>query len=367
MRRFKVAVVIGARPQFIKAAALARAHRQSPLGRQVAFVWIHTGQHYDRLLSDIFFDELSIPKPQYHLGVGPLPQGAQMGLMMSRIEGVLKKEKPNGVLVFGDTNSTLAGALTAAKLSLAVFHVEAGLRSFNSRMPEEINRIATDRLSSLHFCPTADSARQLKKEGLGKSAHVVGDVMADTLYFYDKKLRQPKQKKTYYLATIHRNTNTDDPSRLEKVFRALGSLGNRVILPLHPRTREKIRRNEAIRRVLRPLGDLKLIKPVSYLKMLNLEKHSLGVITDSGGVQKEAFMQGVPCVTLRDETEWKETVRHGLNTLCKPEPRAILRAMQKMGEKKGSAPKFLYGKGDASKKIIKIMVRYLSGKDGGRP
>ena len=360
MKRFKVAAVIGARPQFIKAAALARAHRASSLKNNLSFVWIHTGQHYDHRLSQVFFDELSIPKPQYHLGVGSLPQGAQTGLMMGRIEEVLVKEKPDGVLVFGDTNSTLAGALCAAKLSIPVFHVEAGLRSFNTDMPEEVNRVATDRISSVLFCPTQDSADQLKKEGMGKNAHVVGDVMADILYFYRTNLKKSKEKNPYYLATIHRNTNTDDPKRLAKVFAALASLDRRVILPLHPRTRDKIKKNPIIQKTVSDSNRLTLIEPVPYLEMLNLEKHAQGVITDSGGVQKEAFMQGVPCVTLREETEWKETLKHGLNTLCEPDAFKILKAFRKMRSTKKSSPKFLYGRGDASSKILKLMLRHLN-------
>ncbi len=360
MKRFKIAAVIGARPQFIKAAAIVRAYKVPIFKNKLDIFWIHTGQHYDHRLSNIFFKELLIPKPKYHLGVGSLPQGAQTGLMMQKIESVLIKESPDAVLVFGDTNSTLAGALAAAKLCVPVFHVEAGLRSFNWAMPEEINRVVTDRISSLLFCPTTDSLSQLKREGLGQRAHVVGDVMADILYFYKTKLSSLMEKKPYYLATIHRSTNTDDQKRLESILKALTDLRHRIIFPLHPRTRNKIKSSPVLTRLLRTSLRIKIIDPVSYLEMLNLEKHADGIITDSGGVQKEAWIWGIPCVTLRRETEWRETVQRGLNTLCEPDATRIKRAFQKMKSNKSGRKSVLYGSGNASSQILKIMIQYLS-------
>ena len=361
MRRFKIAAVVGARPQFIKAAAIVRAHRAAAFKKKLDIFWVHTGQHYEHRLSRIFFKELLIPTPKYNLGVGSLPQGAQTGLMMWKLEDVLLREKPQGVLLFGDTNSTLAGALAAAKLNLPVFHVEAGLRSHNFRMPEEINRILTDRLSELLFCPTPGALRELKKEGLEKKARIVGDVMADILYAYKGEPKRARQK-PYYLATIHRNTNTDDPVRLEKILKALGGLGQKTVLPLHPRTRDKIKRSKRLRRLLRSLTQLHLREPASYLEMLALEKNAGGIITDSGGVQKEAYLFGVPCVTLRRETEWPETVRRGMNTLCEPDAAAILKAFKKMQgpARRKQAP--LYGRGDASQKILKAVIGHLSGR-----
>ncbi len=359
MKCFKVAGIIGARPQFIKAAAFTQAYLGSKFQKKMSFVWIHTGQHYHRLLSNVFFKELSLPTPKHNLGVGSMAQGAQTRLMIQKIEAVLIKEKPDGVLVFGDTNSTLAGALAAAKLGLPVFHVEAGLRSFNYEMPEEMNRVLTDKVSSLLFCPTQDSLLQLKREGITKGAFVVGDVMADILKFYRAKLGSPKEKSLYYLATIHRNTNTDDPLRLEKIFKALSQLDRRVLFPIHPRTSHKIKRNRAIQKIISASKTLRIVKPVSYLEMLNLEKHAMGIITDSGGVQKEAFLFRVPCVTLRDETEWQETVRYGLNRLCEPESGLIVRAFRQMAARKKPAHR-PDGNGDASRKILRIILGYLS-------
>ncbi len=329
MKRFKVAAVIGARPQFIKAAAIEHAWKGSPYRKKLQIVWLHTGQHYDYRMSKVFFKELRLPEPRYNLRVGSLSHAAQTGKMLAGIESIFQKEKPAMALVFGDTNSTLAGALAAAKMQIPVAHVEAGLRSANRAMPEEVNRIATDHASQLLFCPTEDAKRLLAREGVKKGVHVSGDVMADILRAGSKRLKRP-DRRPYYLATIHRNTNTDDPSRLGRIFSALAGLDHLVLMPLHPRTAKLAKKSAAVRRCLSSAKNLRLLPPQPYFKMLALEKFSKGVITDSGGVQKEAFWLGVPCVTLRRETEWKETLRAGMNTLCEPSAPVILKAFKRM-------------------------------------
>lgn len=319
----KLVDIVGARPQFVKLAPILKAineHNATHPDRPIQEVLVHTGQHYDYQMSGVFFDELGLKPPDYHLGVGSATHGAQTGEMLRRIEEVLLKEKPDVVMVYGDTNSTLAGALAAAKLHIAVAHVEAGLRSFNRRMPEEINRILTDHISDLLFCPTETAVENLAREGFTRGVHLVGDVMYDAAMQYLELAERKSpileqlglQPRSYALATVHRAENTDDPTRLAGILeglRRVHSSGVPVVMPLHPRTRRALERNH-----LSPDG-IRILEPVSYLDMLVLEKHARVILTDSGGVQKEAFFFRVPCVTLRQETEWVAKVPAGPNTL----------------------------------------------------
>lgn len=329
----KVVSIVGARPQFIKAAMVSRALRATG---QVREVLVHTGQHYDDNMSRIFFGELEIPEPDYNLGVGSASHGAQTGRMLEAIERVLVAERPDWVLVYGDTNSTLAGALAAVKLHIPVAHVEAGLRSFNRSMPEEINRVLTDHASDLLFAPTATAVANLKREGIpDERIHLVGDVMYDATLFYGAKAEQQSRilerlglrPKSYVLATVHRAENTDDPRRLEAIFKGLAFVAESipVLVPLHPRTRTALERAGLFDR---GLGGLTLIEPVGYLDALMLERNAAVIATDSGGVQKEAFWWRVPCVTLRAETEWQELVELKWVSLVYPsDPRAVARAV----------------------------------------
>lgn len=310
--------MVGARPQFIKAAVVSRALRRHP---GAAEVLVHTGQHYDRNMSQVFFEELEIPAPQYNLEIGSGPHGRQTGRMLEAMEGVLEREKPDWVVVYGDTNSTLAGALAAAKLHIPVAHVEAGLRSFNRTMPEEINRVVVDHLSSLLLAPTQVALANLAKEGIAPGAvRLVGDVMLDAALYYAANAERsgaiPAQfgleRGKYALATIHRAENADSPQRLEVIAGGLARLARKlpVVLPAHPRARQALER-------LAPSG-VRLVDPVGYLEMMWLQKNARLVVTDSGGVQKESYFHGVPCATLRDETEWVELVEAGWNTLLPP-------------------------------------------------
>jgi len=327
----KVASIVGARPQFIKAAVVSRELR-----KQYQEVLIHTGQHYDDNMSKLFFRELDIPEPDYNLGVGSGPHGAQTGKMLVRIERVLRKEKPDWVLVYGDTNSTLAGALAAAKLHIPVAHVEAGLRSFNRRMPEELNRVVVDHVSDLLFAPTETAMKNLEREGLIERAHLIGDVMEEALRYYLPIARERStilkrlqlDPKSYYLVTVHRAENTDSKQNLESVLQALVQLDHPVVFPLHPRTRKMIERF-GLGRFLNARR-IRYLDPVGYLEMLALEENALTILTDSGGVQKEAYWLGVPCVTLREETEWVETVESGWNVLAGVETERILAAILKV-------------------------------------
>jgi len=297
----KLCTIIGARPQFIKAAAVSRAiadyNRLTPHSSPLTEVIVHTGQHYDYGMSEVFFRELEIPEPAYNLEVGSRSQGTQTGLMLARIEEVLVKEQPDRVLVYGDTNSTLAGALAAAKLHIPVAHVEAGLRSFNRRMPEEINRVVTDHLATLLFCPSETAVSNLKAEGINGGVHVIGDVMGDALKFALSSplintgllSRLGLKEKAYLLATVHRPENTDDPDRLGNIMVSLSELAEReaVVLPLHPRTRKILDDNFSLR--LTPYSSLKIIDPVGYFDILTLERSARTILTDSGGMQKEAY------------------------------------------------------------------------------
>jgi UDP-GlcNAc3NAcA epimerase len=353
----KVVTIVGARPQFIKAATVSRVVATQ---NEIEEVVVHTGQHYDANMSEIFFEQLAIPTPNFSLGIGGGPHGAMTGRQLEKIEEVLLSERPDWVLVYGDTNSTLAGSLAAAKLHIPVAHVEAGLRSFNRRMPEEINRVLADHVSTLLFAPTAVARENLLAEGIVEEAiHVVGDVMYDAALFYKERSIEPKWfshlnvgKGDYVLCTIHRAENTNDPERLAGILKGLADYDRAVILPLHPRTQAKID----------DLGlsipkNVRVTEPVGYLEMIWLEMHCRAVATDSGGVQKEAFFHGKPCVTLRDETEWVELLELGVNQLAATNPTRIRNSLRLMTEAKLDFSSRPYGLGDASVQVVEAIAR----------
>ncbi|PDW04029.1 non-hydrolyzing UDP-N-acetylglucosamine 2-epimerase [Candidatus Viridilinea mediisalina] len=319
-----ILTIIGARPQFIKAAAVSRLLRQ-----QCRELLVHTGQHYDYGMSQVFFDELAIPAPEINLGIGSGAHGAQTGAMLAAIEQVLLEQRPDALLVYGDTNSTLAGALAAAKLGVPVAHIEAGLRSFNRTMPEEINRVMADHLATLLLCPSSTAVANLEREGLTKGVHLVGDVMADALLM---ALARAQDRSTilerlklnpggYLLATVHRAENTDDPARLQAILAAFAALDEPLIFPVHPRTRKLMGSYQ-------PPPHVHLIEPLGYLDMVRLQQAARMILTDSGGIQKEAYWLGVPCVTMRDETEWVETVELGWNRLVGADTGRIVAAVR---------------------------------------
>jgi UDP-GlcNAc3NAcA epimerase len=360
----RVLTVVGARPQFVKAAVVSRALFDDGIEERI----VHTGQHYDSAMSDVFFDEMGIPAPAHHLGVGSGSHGAQTGAMLAGIERILLEERPDWLLVYGDTNSTLAGAVAAAKLNVPIAHVEAGLRSFNRRMPEEVNRVATDHLSSLLFCPTSLAVSHLLAEGVvdaderhgfRRRVRLVGDVMFDaTRIFGQIALERSRilselrlESGGYVLVTIHRAENTDDRSRLEAIVDALVRIArdHPVVWPVHPRTRKVLSSGDLGTRLA--AAGVSLCDPVGYLDMLMLERSARCILTDSGGVQKEAFFAGVPCVTVRDETEWVELVDMGWNRLAPPTAgaEAIAQAVLSSGPgRRGGQP---YGCGDAAQRI----------------
>jgi UDP-GlcNAc3NAcA epimerase len=355
----KIVSVVGARPQFIKEFVMARAFQSEGGCQQVL---VHTGQHYDDALSGAFFRELGLRSPDYNLGVGSGPHGAQTGAMLVGIERILLTERPDLVLVYGDTNSTLAGALVAAKLQLPIAHVEAGLRSFRRDMPEEVNRVLTDHISDLLFAPTQVAVRNLALEGVATGVHLVGDVMLDALRMmlplaerHSPVLqRLGLSSRSYGLATIHRASNTDDIHRLWQLITALGGVDGLIVIPLHPRTRAALDASGP-RHVPE---NLRLIEPVGYMDMLVLEKHASCVYTDSGGVQKEAYCLAVPCVTLREETEWIETLHDGWNVLAGADPRAIRCASRRRPAAEQPAP--IFGLGDAGRRIATIIKKFIS-------
>lgn len=357
----KIVTIVGARPQFVKVAPVSRVLRES-----YQEILVNTGQHYDYKMAGIFFDELNIPKPDYDLGIGSASHGKQTGDMLANIEKVLLDEQPDAVLVYGDTNSTLAGAVAASKLHIPVFHIEAGLRSFNKKMPEEVNRILTDHVSDLLFPPTQVAVENLKNENITKNVHLVGDVMYDAV-LYNIEIAESKyslsqfglKPQSYYLGTIHRAENTDDHSRLVAIIESLLKLNEQVILPIHPRT-HKILKEINLYDKIQESGHIQLIDPVSYLEMLILEKYAKGIITDSGGVQKEAYFAKVPCYTLRDQTEWVETVNCGWNVLVNPINEDLSEVLQKNME--NNYIEDLYGDGKAAEKIVKYISEFL-GKD----
>jgi UDP-GlcNAc3NAcA epimerase len=343
----KVLSVIGARPQFIKAAPLSAALRT-----RHQEILVHTGQHYDERMSAVFFEELGIPAPDHNLGIGGGTHAEQTGAMLPALERVIKDEAPDVVLVYGDTNSTLAASLAAAKLGVPVAHVEAGLRSFQRTMPEEINRVMTDHLSTWLFAPSSSSAAQLRTEGITKGVHVVGDIMYDAVSFHRE--HAPARGRAippgpYVLCTVHRAENTDVEERLRGIMDGIGRLPLPVVLPLHPRTRLALQRA-----ALAVPENCVVTEPASYLEMLALERDSTCVLTDSGGVQKEAYYLGVPCVTLRDETEWTETVQTGWNVLVGSDPERIVAAFESHRGRTGERP-LLYGDGRAADSILNAL------------
>ena len=354
----KILSIIGARPQFIKAAPISHAilNRKNE-GSGLREIIVHTGQHYDSNMSEIFFQELEIPYPHYNLGVGSGSHGWQTGRMLEKIEEVLLVEKPDCVIVYGDTNSTLAGALAASKLNIKIAHVEAGLRSFNRQMPEEINRIVADHLADLLFCPSQSAVDILGQEGISHGVHLVGDIMADSLAIaltqIDPRSQIMKrfgiQNQSYLLATIHRAENTDQPENLKAILTAFQFLKEPILFPVHPRTRNTLEKLE-----YSCPANVKMIDPVGYLDMVQLEKGARMILTDSGGIQKEAYWLGVPCLTLRNETEWGETIKSGWNQLVGLEADKIIRAIYSLA--RPEAHPNLYGDGHAAERIVRILT-----------
>jgi UDP-N-acetylglucosamine 2-epimerase len=348
----KVLTIVGARPQFIKTAALSRALR-----KEHEEVLVHTGQHYDYELSGVFFDGLELPAPDVHLEVGSGPHGWQTARMLEGIEQVIREQRPRWLLVYGDTNSTLAGALAAAKLHVPVAHVEAGLRSFNRQMPEEINRVVADHVSDLLFCPSEPAVRNLAAEGITRGVHVVGDVMQDVLN-WARTRAETKRSATlekygvepgkYLLVTVHRSENTDNPDRLSAIVGTLNRLQEPLLFPIHPRSRKML---AAGNHELMP--HVRVIDPVGYLEIVLLSASARMILTDSGGLQKEAYWLGVPCVTLREETEWIETAQTGWNMVVGADEQRILRAVKDFAPP--SRRPALYGNGDAAERCVELL------------
>lgn len=366
----KILTVVGARPQFVKAAVLSRAiqrHNTAKNPPRIEETLIHTGQHYDLNMSRLFFEDLGIPEPAVNLQVGSGTHGRTTGDMLAGIEREIQHRKPDVLLVYGDTNSTLAGALAAAKLHVPVAHVEAGLRSFNKAMPEEINRVLTDHIADWLFCPTIHAVENLRREGINHGVHHVGDVMFDAARLFtavaDERSTALQRLKLapgkFILATVHRAENTDDPERLAAIMTALAHVATEhatVVLPLHPRTRAALKHekllNERGRLTIENGERIQLTEPLSFIDMVALEAAARIIITDSGGVQKEAYFHGVPCVTLRKETEWTETVENGWNQLADCDPDQIRNAVEHATPGKPIAD---YGQGNAADKILKLI------------
>jgi len=364
----KILTVVGARPQFIKVAPVSKALKELNGYQEVT---VHTGQHYDKTMSAIFFNELDIPSPNYNLEVGSGSHGFQTAEIMRLLEPVLISEKPDLVLIYGDTNSTLAAAVTSVKLKMPIAHVEAGLRSFNREMPEEVNRVIADHLSTMLFCPTSTAVHNLEKEGITKNVFNTGDVMYDLVIQFSQKAEKKShilydlglKKKEYILATIHRAENTDRRERLFNIFSALKELAQEmvVVIPLHPRTRKMLRQyglEDHVRRII-------VIEPVGFLDMISLEKNAKLIATDSGGIQKEAYFHQVPCVTLRDETEWVETVEAKWNVVVGADSiQAITDAVRNSINFSGVRVSIAeYGEGKASQHIVRVVGNYLSDRE----
>jgi UDP-GlcNAc3NAcA epimerase len=377
----KIVTIIGARPQIIKAAAISRCIKNS-FKKEIQEVIVHTGQHYDKNMSEVFFSEMEIPKPKYNLGVGSMSHAKQTALMMEKIEEVLIKEKPNLVILYGDTNSTLAGSVAAAKIHIPVVHIEAGLRSFNKSMPEEINRIVCDHTSTLLFSPTPTGIDNLKNEGINlknKSPYSIdnpgvfhcGDIMFDNAKYYVQKaekksfiLKELKLKKNIFLlATIHRDNNTDDPKRLNSIFSAIHKISSKnklqVIIPLHPRTSKILKTNlkSQLYRSITENPFITIIPPVSFFEMINLEKNSFMIITDSGGVQKEAYFYKRPCIIIRSETEWVEIVKAGAAKICDADENKIINAFNFYKSSNLKSLPSIFGNGKAADFIIKKIIQ----------
>lgn len=347
-----IVTILGARPQFIKASVVSSAFADAGINEII----IHTGQHFDSLMSDVFFQDLDLPQPHYHLNIHSLNHGAMTGRMMEKIEEILLQEPPDWVCVYGDTNSTLAGALVAAKLHIPLAHIEAGLRSYNRQMPEEVNRVVTDHLSQLLFAPTPLAVQCLQQEGISQGVHLVGDVMMDAILKYQLLAQQTSNIRAkyqlpdkFYLATIHRPSNTDDIDRLSSILDSFTKLDFPVVFPIHPRTQAQINKMDLSHYL--DTDSIVAIPPVSYLDMLMLESACSGIITDSGGIQKEAYILKRPCFTLRNETEWKETVEIGWNQLVQPE--TLSEAIANFTQPSESPA--LYGNGDAATKITNTL------------
>ena len=351
----KIVSIVGARPQFIKCAPLSQELR-----REHEEILVHTGQHYDPEMSDVFFEELQIPRPDYNLGVRSGPHGKQTGEILVRVEKVLLKEHPDLVIVYGDTNTTLAGALAAAKLNIPVAHVEAGLRSFDRTMPEEINRVITDHISDFLFCPTKTAVDNLRNEGVTRGVHLVGDVMVDALEF-NKEIAEERSQilkrlgvapTQYLVLTVHRPANTDSREHMENIIGAVGEAGMPVVFPVHPRTRKFLEEYGMWDRLP---SNIIVTEPLGYLDILKLMRHASKILTDSGGMQKEAYMLGVPCITLRENTEWVETLQNGWNVLVGADPVAICSAVRYFEpENEQHIP---LGIGDTRERIAGILKR----------
>jgi UDP-GlcNAc3NAcA epimerase len=349
MPKPRILTVVGARPQFIKAAPLSRALAKAGLGE----ILVHTGQHYDRGMSDVFFEELDMPAPSIHLGIGQASRAVQLARMIEGLSDAIDREKPDAVVVFGDTTSTLAGALAAGIAGTKLAHIEAGLRSFNRAMPEEFHRKLADHAADLFFCPTQTSVELLRREGISDGVHLVGDTMYDALLWarkavgdHDRLAKIGVAKASYALATLHRPYNVDEPARLAELLAALGLIDMEIVFPMHPRTRTRLRDAKLP-------TNLRLIDPVGFLDMVALEAGARLILTDSGGVQKEAYFLGVPCVTIRSETEWIETLDGGWNVLAN-DPDAIVVASHRAVPT--TTPKPVFGVGRAAEKIAAILA-----------
>tara|TARA_B100000925_G_scaffold216119_1_gene165282 strand:- start:22356 stop:23435 length:1080 start_codon:yes stop_codon:yes gene_type:complete len=354
----KIVTIIGARPQFIKAAPLTLAIKRD-YHPHIKETIVHTGQHFDKEMSDIFFKELNLPEPHYNLNISSLTHGAMTGRMLEGIEQILVKERPDYVLLYGDTNSTLSGALAAVKLGIKIVHIEAGLRSFNMEMPEEINRILVDRISSLLFCPSKSSVLNLKMEGIVKEVYEVGDIMMDSIELFKKmkmvaKLKHiPSSETEFFLATLHRQENTDNREVLQKILQSLNDFAkkNKLFFPLHPRTKKKIEEFK----LEKYLDNMILLKPLSFFEAQQYLSQSNFLITDSGGMQKESFYHGVPCITLRKETEWTETIGEGMNYLLGNSYTDIKKIVN-LHDRSKQYDKNIYGDGKTAYKILEILT-----------
>lgn len=352
----KIVTIVGARPQFIKAAAVSNVIR-----KDFNEVLVHTGQHYDENMSKIFFDELNIPKPDYNLGVGSASHAKQTGMMLMQLEDIYLKERPDLIIVYGDTNSTLAGALCASKMLIPVAHIEAGLRSFNMAMPEEQNRILSDHISKYLFVPTETAEENLHNEGIIKNVYNVGDVMYDAILNFSKIADSKSDimeklnltSKNFVLATIHRAENTNDVNKLSNIIKALNLSGKNIILPLHPRTRKYIKDYN-----IKIGSNISVIEPVGYLEMISLEMHCDKIVTDSGGVQKEAFFMSKPCITMREQTEWVETVKNGWNIIVGTDTNKIVDGIQNF--KPTAEKKDIFGDGHSAEKIVDIIKKLVA-------
>jgi UDP-GlcNAc3NAcA epimerase len=357
----KILTIIGARPQFVKAAVLSRIIAEQ---KDIEEVLVHTGQHYDTNMSEIFFEEMSIPKPNYNLQVKSKFHGEMTGKMMTEIEKVAMQENPDWILVYGDTNSTLAGALVASKMHIKLAHVEAGLRSFNNRMPEEINRILTDRVSNILFCSTDNAVKNLKEEGFekfeDKKVIKTGDIMLDASIYYASKSRKPdpNMPAEFNLCTIHRADNTDDAQKLSTIFESLNTIGSetKIVLPIHPRTKALL--SELNAEFEKEYPNILFFEPFGYFDMIWCLQHAKYVITDSGGLQKEAYFFKKPCMTLRDETEWVELVDYGYNVLSRIEKKEILENYSRLKTIKKDFSEQLYGDGKTGELILKELQKY---------